>query len=102
MWARVLAVAAAICFVAAFTMATLLPPMTTLSEVLADIDHPFPTWLRTFVTGHLSDWVWINLFMPILGRPDWLLFACFGVIFAGAALTLSSRKGVTRSHRRRS
>ena len=102
MLARILAVLAAVCLVAAFGLATLLPPMTTLAEVLAGLDHPFLVWLQSAVQGHGSDWVWSNLFVPVLGRPDWLLLACLGVVFAGAALTLSSRKGVTRSHRRRS
>lgn len=102
MIARVLACLAAACLVAAFTMATLLPPLTTLAEALADFDHPLLVWLKSFVETHLSPWLWQNLFVPVMLRPDWLLLACLGVVFAGAALTLSSRKGVTRSHRRRS
>lgn len=102
MLARVLAVASAFCLVAAFTIATLLPPFTSLAEALADLDHPFLVWLKDFVQLRLSDWIWQNLFVPVLTRPDWLLLACLGVIFAGAALTFGSRKGITRSHRRRS
>jgi Na+/H+-dicarboxylate symporter len=102
MLARVFAVASAICLVAAFTVATLLPPLTTLAEAVADLDHPFLVWLNNFVETHLSDWIWVNIFVPMLSRPDWLGLAALGVIFAGAAVTLSTRKGVTRSHRRRS
>jgi hypothetical protein len=102
MLSRALAVASAVCLVAAFTIATLLPPLNTLAEALADLDHPFLVWLKDTVQLQLSDWVWLNLFVPVLVRPDWLILACLGVVFAGAALTLSSRKGVTRSHRRRS
>jgi hypothetical protein len=102
MLARVLAVASAVCLVAAFTMATLLPPLTSLAEALADFDQPGLDWLKTTVQGHLSDGVWQSVFVPMLMRPDWLLLASLGVVFAGAAVTLGSRKSVTRSHRRRS
>lgn len=102
MLARALAVASAFCLVAAFSIATLLPPFTSLAEALADMDHPLLVWLKDTVQLHLSDWLWLNVFVPVLTRPDWLMLACLGLIFAGAAVTLSSRKGVTRSHRRRS
>lgn len=102
MWSRVLAVASAVCLVAAFSVATLIPPLTTLAEALAEMDHPLLVWMKDAVEKHLGEWVWLNLFVPMLLRPDWMLLATLGVVFAGAAVTLSSRKGVTRSHRKRS
>ena len=104
MAARVLAVLAAACFVGAFALATVLPPMTTLAEALLEADQAALGWVRDAVQGRGYEWVWQNLFVPMLMRPDWLLLTCLGMVFGGAALTVGSRKnkGVTRSHRRRS
>ena len=99
---RVLAVLAAISLVAAFALATLLPPQLTLAQVIALFDARLLYDSHEFVLAHGSDWLWTHMAMPLLLRPCWLLPTSLGLVFAGGAMTLASRKGVTRSHRRRS
>ncbi|MDA8247967.1 MAG: hypothetical protein M0Z28_02220 [Rhodospirillales bacterium] len=99
---RVLAVLAAICLVVAFALATLLPPPLTLAQLVAMFDARMLYESHQFVVAHGMGWLWSNLLMPLLLRPCWLLPIGLGLVFAGGALTLGSRKGVPRSHRRRS
>ncbi len=99
---RTLAVLAAASFVAAFALATLFSPLTTLAEVVARDDGHVLYALHDMIVAHSSAWLWDNLAMPMLARPAWLLPVTLGVLFAGGATTVATRPGVPRSHRRRS
>ncbi len=99
---RTLAVLAAASFVAAFALATLFSPLTTLAEVVARDDGRVMYALHDIIVAHSSTWLWDNLAMPMLLRPAWLLPVTLGVLFAGGATTIATRTGVPRSHRRRS
>ncbi len=94
---RIFAVLAAALFVAAFALAALAPDDLDLAQGLALVDHDWLVWLPQ----HTADWMWEWVEKPLLIRPVWLLPAAFGLVCAGAALTLSSRPP-SRSHRRRS
>ncbi len=98
---RILAVLAALCLVAAFGLAVLLPPAMSLADLIARIDHSMLLGLQNWMTRNLSEATWRNLVMPLLVRPDWLSPVMLGLVFAGAALTLASR-GVKQPRRRRS
>jgi hypothetical protein len=50
----------------------------------------------------VGGWVWMNVMVPMLLRPVWLLPVVLGLLMTGAAVTVSSRRGSARSHRRRS
>jgi ABC-type protease/lipase transport system fused ATPase/permease subunit len=102
--ARALAVLAAANFVVAFALATLLPPLTTLAQLVArdDPQAQFLYAVRDFLMAHGASWVWSGVVLPLLLRPCWLLSVCIGVICAGGASTLASRASVARSHGRRS
>jgi hypothetical protein len=102
MGARVLAVLAAACLVAAFALATLLPPVLTLAQLIAMFDARMLYQAHEFVVANNLGWLWGHAMMPLLLRPCWLLPTSLGLLFAGGAMTLGSRKGVPRSHRRRS
>ena len=99
---RVLAVLAAANMVAAFALATLLPPMLPLAQLVSLTDGSLLGDAHDFVLVHLPAWVWPRLALPLLLRPCWLPPTCLGIVLAGGAMTLASRKGVPRSHRRRS
>jgi len=99
---RVLAVLAAISLVAAFALATLLPPPLTLAQLIAMFDARRLYSVHEFVVAHGSGWIWGHLVMPLLLRPCWLVPTSLGLVFAGGAMTIGNRKGVPRSHRRRS
>ncbi len=88
--------------VAAFALATLLPPMLTLGQLIGIYDARWLYVVHEFATAHLGAWVWLNIALPILTRPSWLPLASLGIVLAGAAMTVASRPGVPRSHRRRS
>jgi hypothetical protein len=100
--ARILAVLAAASLVAAFALATLLPPPLTLAQLIAMFDARLLYDVHEFVVAHGFGWGWAHLLMPLLLRPCWLVPTGFGLVFAGGAMTLGSRSGVPRSHRRRS
>jgi hypothetical protein len=90
------------CFVLAFTLAIMLSPDTSLGQALAAFDAGWPASLQHLVRDDVSDWVWRQLVLPVLQRPVWLLPTGFGLVSAGAAVTMATRRGATRSHRRRS
>ncbi len=97
---RILAVLAAMLLVGAVAIATLGPPGVPLGQVLFMIDHDLMNALHSSVEQHLATWMWDYLAVPLLLRPAWLLPAAAGIICAGLALSLSSRKSAHRSHRR--
>jgi hypothetical protein len=97
-----MAVLAAASLVAAFALATLLPPQLTLAQVIALFDARLLYDLHDMVISAGAGWAWSHVLLPLLLRPSWLLPTSFGLVFAGGAMTAGSRKGVPRSHRRRS
>ena len=99
---RTLAVLAAANLVAAFALATLFSPLTTLAQVVARDDSHALYALHDMVVGHSSTWVWNNVVLPLLLRPSWLAPVCIGILCAGGATTIASRASLPRSHRRRS
>ncbi len=100
--ARVLSVLAAISLVAAFALATLLPPPMTLAQSVAMFDARLLYDAHEFAVAHGGGWAWGHIMMPLLLRPVWLVPISLGLLLAGGAMTANSRKGVPRSHRRRS
>lgn len=100
--ARALAVLSAANFVAAFALATLFPPQTSLAQLVARLDGEALYALQDFLYGHDVRWIWNAIALPLLLRPCWLSSVCIGILCAGGATTLASRRGVQRSHRRRS
>ena len=99
---RTLAVLSAACMVGAFALAFLLPPMLPLAQLVGMYDSKLLFAVHDALTAHLPAWVWLDLVLPILMRPCWLPPASLGIVLAGAAMTVASRPGVPRSHRRRS
>ena len=88
--------------VLAFALVTLMPPPATLADGIAALDPKLLYRLHDSIAGGWWTWAWANLFMPLLLRPCWLVPTGLGLVLMGGALTLGSRKSVTRSHRRRS
>jgi hypothetical protein len=89
---RVLAILASVFFVIAFALAALLPPTTSLFRVAALLDDHIMPRLQTLVREDVSEWAWRSLFVPVLQRPGWLLPLAIGLVLAGAALSVSSRR----------
>ena len=94
---RILAVAAAVLMIGAFALATLGPPGVPLGHVLFLLTPTAVNW----VSAHLPSWAWMNLIMPLMLRPAWLLPASFGIVSAGASMTLASRPQTHRSRQQR-
>ena len=99
---RILTVLAAILLVAAFTLVTVLPPDLPLGAALTMLDHALVDRMQAVAREYLPGWVWVHMAVPLLLRPAWLLPASLGVVAAGAAATLHSSTGPTRTRRRRS
>ncbi|MDE2335510.1 MAG: hypothetical protein KGK10_13325 [Rhodospirillales bacterium] len=86
--ARVLTVLACVALVGAFALATMLPPLTSLGELLAMLDNRTLLGLSRFVRGDAPGWVWTWVVLPLLMRPVWLLPVAVGVVLGGLAITL--------------
>ena len=86
--ARVLAVLAAVALVGAFALATMLPPMTSLAELVGMVDNRTLIALPQMVRGNAGEWAWRWLVLPLLMRPVWLLPTACGVVLGGLAITL--------------
>lgn len=100
--ARILAVISAMCFVLAFTLALMLAPDTTLGEAVSTLHLDWLAAVHDVARKSVSAWIWLNLVLPVLMRPVWLLPAGLGLVAAGAAVTAATRRGAARSHHRRS
>jgi hypothetical protein len=90
---RVLAVLAAICLVGAFALCMLIGSMTSLARLISMINHDFLVAVQNAVRSNLSVWAWDDICVPFLARPSWLPLLGLALIFGGAALTISSRRG---------
>ena len=99
---RTLIVLAAICLVGAFTLGTVLPPFTSLAELIANSDHDALVWVKQFADRNLPEWLWLDVILPVLQRPCWLMPLAGGLVFLGLSLTLRSGrgKGVARTRHR--
>ena len=99
---RTLTVLAAICLVGAFALGTVMPPFTSLAELIANADHSVLVWAKDFADQNLPRWLWLDIVVPVLLRPCWLLPLTGGVVFLGLSLTLRNGrgKGVARTRRR--
>jgi hypothetical protein len=86
--------------VGAVALATLGPPSVPLGQVLLLVDHDLTRTLHDGVQQHLAAWIWDDAIQPLLVRPAWLVPASLGLLFAGAALSVTSRKPAGRTHRR--
>lgn len=97
---RILAVVSAILLVGSVALATLGPPSVPLGQVLLMLNHDLTEALRGGVEQYLAAWIWADMAVPLLVRPAWLVPAALGLIFAGAAFSVSGRKPAGRPHRR--
>ena len=90
---RILAVLAAILLVGAVGVAMLGPPEMPLGRAVFMLDHELLSTLRNAFRDRSTQWMWDDVLLPVLLRPAWLVPASFGLICAGASLTLASRQG---------
>ena len=97
---RILAVLSAVLLVGSVALATLAPSGAPLGQVLFMVDHDLMERMHRFIADTMTDWVWSELFVPLLLRPPWLMPASIGLICAGVAVSLSSRKPARRPHHR--
>ncbi len=99
---RILSVLAAGFLVGAFAIATILSYDLPLADLVTMMDRGFVTWTHEAAVAHLPSWVWLNILLPVLTRPAWLLPAAAGLICGGAAVTVASSGSTQRSRRKRS
>jgi hypothetical protein len=97
---RTLAVLSAVLLVLAVAIATLGPRTFSLAWALTQVDANLLGNLQGWADRYVSPWAWGHLAVPLLVRPAWLVPASMGLVCAGLAVSLSSRKGAHRSHRR--
>jgi hypothetical protein len=97
---RILAVLAAVFFVAAVGLATVGPGMITSGAALAYVTGNGEVGLHNWLVRVVGAWSWDYAARPILIRPAWLPFGALGLIFAGIALSWPPPDATRRSHRR--
>jgi hypothetical protein len=100
--ARILAVVAALFFVTAFSLALMLPPELSLGQAIAALSDAGLAAVQDAVRRPVPDWIWLNLALPLLQRPAWVLPATIALVTAGISASLTFRQASARSHHRRS
>ncbi len=96
---RILTVLAAICFVAAFALATLIPPMMPLGQVILDADHTALVSLHAATIARLPAAIWTSILYPCLERPSWLIPAMLGIVFGGLAASFRPKRAPQKRRR---
>ncbi len=89
---RVLSVLAAAALVLAFILALMLPPSTTLAQLITRWSPTGVDGLQSYSQRSLPDWVWTRILAPVLTRPSWLMPVDFALIFGGIAATIAIRR----------
>ncbi len=93
---RILAIVAAVLFVAAVGIATFGEESLSLGQALdlldPDLLNKLPSWFGA--------WAWASLARPLMVRPAWMVPLGLGMIAGGLSASLSNRKTTHRSHRR--
>jgi hypothetical protein len=74
--------------VLAFAFASLMPPATTLAEVISRVDHGWLLAWQAVERSGIAAWLAAHLASPLLARPVWLLPAGFGLVCTGTAISL--------------
>ncbi len=97
---RILAVLAAILFVAAVALATAGPRSVSLAGALSYVNPRAVENLHNWTLRALGPWVWLHIGQPLMIRPAWLPAGALGLILAGVALSLPARDATRRSTRR--
>jgi hypothetical protein len=97
---RVFAILAAVLLVSAVALAMLGPPSLPLGQALLMLDRDMTEAVHEFIQHNLFDWVWTDVFLPLLIRPAWLIPVALGLVCAGVAMSLPGRKAARRPHRR--
>ncbi len=93
---RILAIAAAVLFVAAVGIATFGSETLSLGQALDIVDHD----LLRKLPACFGDWAWTSLARPLMVRPAWMVPLGLGMIVGGLSASLSNRKTTHRSRRR--
>jgi len=97
---RILAVLAAVLFVASVGLATTGPEMVSLGAVLSYLSATAETDLHQWLVRVIGPWTWDYIARPLLIRPAWLPLGSLGLICAGVAFSLPTDDATRRSHRR--
>lgn len=92
-----MAVASAVFLVASVGVALIGPPNVPLGTAI----YLLNSQVLYAIQAHAAEWAWVNVLVPLLQRPAWLIPASIGILCAGLSITLSSRQGPQRSRRRR-
>ncbi len=79
----------AFCLVLSFALAALMSPFQTLAELLLMLRPHWLEWFNQPVATGFVGWVWRNLAIPVLVRPDWMLPMMLGLVCVGIAAQIT-------------
>ena len=77
----------AVFLVASFALASLLQPFTSLAQLAMMIDDKWMMALDHAERSGVARWMWVNVEVPLLLRPCWLLPTMVGLICVGVAVS---------------
>ncbi len=98
---RIFTVFAAVLLVTAFALMVLPPDGLTLVQGLAQLVQDAPQTLQRSIVHTLGAVAWLNVFVPLLVRPVWLVPLSLGVLCVGvAATTMPPTESPRRTGRR--
>jgi len=75
--------------VAGFALASLLQPFTSLAELAMMMNDKWMLALEHAERGGIARWLWVNVEVPVLLRPCWLLPTMIGLICVGFAVSFA-------------
>jgi hypothetical protein len=84
---RIFAVGAAVLLVSSVALASLLPPDTTLAQVIHALDADLLFRGQALLTGWFGHGFWTWLVAPVLARPVWLMPASLGIVCVGGTVS---------------
>ncbi len=97
---RVFAVLAAALLVGAIALGTLEPADMSLLQAISLAAPAMPEHLQHALSGRFGHFLWINIVIPLLVRPLWLVPTSLGLVCAGAAATFFPSPSGHTKHRR--
>jgi hypothetical protein len=84
---RIFAVSASVLLVFSVALASLLPPDTTLGQVIQTLDTDFLFRAQTAITRVFGHGFWSWVVAPVLVRPVWLMPASLGIVCVGGTVS---------------
>ena len=89
---KIMAACGAFFLVVSFALAVLQPPFQSLASLIITLDPAALPVIDATPTGRLARYLWEQVVIPVLIRPDWMLPTMLGLVCVGIAAQLTWNK----------